>query len=265
MRHCKFKYGPLMRRVNDCVDAVYVLTVKTFAARIAHVRRELARHGIEFEFVLAHDAAELQPAALAASFAPSKMRLAQQSLVLKHLAAWRDAAAKGHARALVFEDDAVLAADFRERFDAAMAAADGLAPGWLVYLGGADTKVPDSYFLSKAPLSPLPIATAEGYVTDLAAIRRRLAWLETQRIGLPADHLLRSMDRELGIPQYWLRPPIVEQGSVLGIFPSVLDANRQKHSRAYNVLRNRWNKFQRHRLRGWLVRARALMGRHVGR
>lgn len=250
-----------MRRVNECVDAVYVLTVKTFAERIAHIRRELGRHGVTFEFVLQHDAAELQPAALAATFAPSKMRLAQQSLVLKHVAAWRAAAARGYARALVFEDDVVLAADFAARFDAAMRAAHELPPGWLVYLGGADTKVPDSYFLSEAPLIALPIATTEGYVTDLSAMRQRLAWLETHRIEQPADHLLRSMDRALGIPQYWLRPPIVEQGSVLGIFPSLLDANRQKHSRAYNVLRNRWNKFQRHRLRGWLVRARALLGR----
>ena len=43
------------RPVNACVDAVYVLTVATFAERIAHIRRELARHSIAFEFVLAHD------------------------------------------------------------------------------------------------------------------------------------------------------------------------------------------------------------------
>jgi len=261
MRHCKFKYGPLMRRVNECVDAVYVLTVKTFTERMAHIRRELGRAGIAFEFVLQHDAGELQPATIAALFESSKMRPAHQSLVLKHVAAWRDAAAKGLRRVLVFEDDVVLARDFEARFDVAMRAADRLPPGWLVYLGGADAKVPDRYFLSDGPLIELPLATAEGYVTDAAAVARRLAWLEGQRIALPADHLIRTMDAALGIPHYWLRPPIVEQGSVTGVFPSVLDASRQKHSRAYNILRNRWSKFQRHRLRSWLAHARAFIGR----
>jgi glycosyl transferase family 25 len=98
-------------------------------------------------------------------------------------------------------------------------------------------------------------------VTDAAAMQRRLAWLGEHRIAQPADHLIKSMDAALGIPHYWLRPPIVEQGSVTGIFPSVLDASRQKHSRAYNILRNRWSKFQRHRLRAWLAHARAFIGR----
>ena len=70
-----------MRRVNECVDAVYVLTVKSFADRIAHMRAETARHGISFEFVLEHDAAELDPAVVESMFAPSRMRAAHQSLV----------------------------------------------------------------------------------------------------------------------------------------------------------------------------------------
>jgi glycosyl transferase family 25 len=142
-----------------------------------------------------------------------------------------------------------------------MQAAERLPPGWLVYLGGADAKVPDSYFLSAGPLIPLALATTEGYVTDAAAMQRRLIWLGEHRISQPADHLIKAMDAALGIPHYWLRPPIVEQGSVTGIFPSVLDASRQKHSRAYNILRNRWSKFQRHRLRSWIAHARALIGR----
>jgi len=248
-----------MKAVNQWVDGVYVLTVKTFEARIAHARAELARQGIAFDFVLEHDAPEIDRELLSSRFASSDLTLAQQSLVLKHIAAWRRAISKGQQRILVFEDDVLLAADFGERFDAAMAAADALAPGWLVFLGGADTKVPDRYFLSPGPLVPLPIATAEGYVTDAAAMQRRLAWLESNRIDLPADHLIRRIDGTLGIAQYWLRTPIVEQGSVTGMFGSALDSNRRKHSRAYNVIRNRWNKFQRHRLRGWLVRARALI------
>ena len=239
------------------VDAVYVLSVKTFAQRIAHIEREMARHGIAFEFVFEHDADELDSRLIAANFGPCDLKTSQQSLVLKHIHAWRRAAEENLRRVLVFEDDAVLAPDFAARLDEALRAADALPAGYLVFLGGADTKVPDRYFLSPGPLVELPIATAEGYVTDLEAMRRRLTWLAGNKVTLPADHLLKQIDAALGIRQYWLTRPIVEQGSVLGIFPSVLDGNRQKHSALFNRWRNRWNKFQRHRLRRWLVRIKS--------
>ena len=40
------------------VDAVFVLSVKTFTERIAHVRRELEGFRIPFEFIFDFDAAE---------------------------------------------------------------------------------------------------------------------------------------------------------------------------------------------------------------
>lgn len=248
------------RSVNDCVDAVYVLTVKTFAQRIAHIRQEMARHGIRFEFMFDHDASELDDALVAATFAPSDMKRAHQSLVLKNIAVWRDALAKGYRRILVFEDDAVLVDGFVPAFARAMDAAAQLPAGWLVFLGGMDTKVPDRYFLSPGPLVELPIATAEGYACDAMAMQRRLDWLSAHKAHLAADHLIRFIDKAQGTRQYWLTEPLVEQGSVLGIFDSELDANRRKHSATYNKLRNRWNKFQRRRLRGWLVRLKARLG-----
>ena len=56
-----------------------------------------------------------------------------------------------------------------------------------------------------------------------------------------------------------LRPPIVEHTLEHSEHAALLDAHRRKHSRTFNVLRNRWNKFQRHRLRAWLVRARIML------
>ena len=244
------------------VDGVYVLSVKTFTERIAHIRREMEQHGIAFTLILEHDVPDLDAALVRATFAASELLPQHQSLVLKHIEAWRSAKTRAQRRILVFEDDAVLAQDFASRFDAAMRAAESLAPGWLVNLGGADAKVPDRYFLEQGPLIRLPIGTTEAYVTDLEAVTRRLAWLEGNKIGLPADHLLCEVDRTLGIAQYWLRPPLVEQGSSTGLFDSALDRSRSKHSRAFNALRNRWSKFQRRRLRAWLVRARAML---VGR
>lgn len=245
------------KRVNDLVDAVYVLSVKTFADRIAHIKSEMTRHGISFRFVFEHDAGELTEDAIVGTFGHSGMKKSHQSLVLKNIKVWRDAVANGFRRVLVFEDDAVLGRDFGWRFQEAMEAADALPSGWMIFLGGMDTKVPDHYFLAPGPLVELPMATAEGCVHDLVAMQRRLEWLRHNRVVLPADHLIRHIDMETGTRQFWLRHPIVEQGSVLGIFDSHLDSGRQKHSRCFNVLRNRWNKFQRRRLREWLARLKS--------
>jgi glycosyl transferase family 25 len=241
------------------IDAVFVLSVKTFADRIAHVTRELGRFGIPFELVLDFDAAELDEPTILRHFDGASPMKKQMSLTLKHLQAWRLACARGARRIMVFEDDVVLHPEFHARLAAAMRAADALAPGWLVFLGGADAKVPDAFFLHPGPLVPLASTTAEGYVTDLEACRRRVAWCDANKIRHPADQLITHIDRAERVAQYWPPEPLVEQGSVIGLFDSVLDATRLKHSRLYNVARHRWTKWRRRTLRRHWVRARAAL------
>lgn len=220
----------------------------------------MAAKGIQFEFVFGFDPAELSDPLIAAHFEPSEMRKSHQSLVMKNVAAWRSALNRGASRILVFEDDAVLDPNFIVNFGQTMEAADQLEPGWLIFLGGHDTKVPDLYFLEKGVFFELPIATTEGYVCDAESLRRRLDWLENNRMHLAFDHQLRLIDKATHVRHFWLTRPLVQQGSVLGIFDSALDGNRNKHSRLYNRLRNRWNKFQRRTLRGVLVRTKAAFG-----
>ncbi len=240
------------------VDAIYVLSVKTFVDRIAHVRQQMAAHGLAFEFVFDHDADELDPATLERQFSPGRLSPAHRSLVLKHAHAWRLALARGQRRILVFEDDVLLAKHFRAGLDQALTACRDLPDGWLVFLGGADTKVPDAFFLADGPLFPLPLPTTEGYLTDAEAMQRRLTWLDANQVSLPADHLMNQIDLACGIGQYWLRRPIVEQGSVFGLFTSELDKNRLKHTAVYNWLRYHWNKIRRRRLRAYWVQLRTL-------
>jgi glycosyl transferase, family 25 len=243
------------------VDAVFVLAVRTFRERIAHVTRELGRHGIPFEFIFDFDVPEIDDQLVAARFGAADMPRPIMSLVLKHLQAWRLACARGHRRVMVLEDDVLLAPQFVPRLNAALRAAEPLSPGWLIYLGGADARVPDQFFLAREPLIALPIATTEGYVTDLAACRKRVAWCEANRIDKPSDHLLRRLDAALGIRHYWLADSLVEQGSVTGLFDSVLDTNRMKYHRLINTARNRWNKLRRRQLRRiWVNLATRLRG-----
>ena len=90
--------------------------------------------------------------------------------------------------------------------------------------------MPDWFFLYPGPLVPLANSTAEAYVTDLEACRRRVEWCDANRIEHAADHLLALIDRQQGVAQYWPQDAMVEQGSVVGLFDSVLDASRMKHS-----------------------------------
>ncbi len=242
------------------IDAVFVHSVKTFTARIAHVTRELGRFGIPFEFIFDFDAAEIDDATMQKYFAGGSPMKKQASLTLKNLQAWRLADARGARRIMVFEDDAVLHPAFHTRLAAAMRAADALAPAWHIFLGGTDAKVPDRFFVHPGPLVPLASTTAEGYVSDLEACRRRLAWCAANKIRHPADQLIAHIDAALGVAQYWPPEPLVEQGSVTGIFDSELDATRLKHSRFYNVARHRWTKWRRRTLRRHWVRALHAVG-----
>lgn len=249
-------------RAKAAPDAVYVLTVKSFRERIAHARRELGRCGVEFEFILDFDADEIGAETAARQFVNSAIMMPRHmSLTLKHMQAWRLACERGHKRILVLEDDAVLHDAFRDRLESVLWAADTLEPGWLIFLGGGDARVPDAFFLHSGPFVRLPNPTAEGYLTDLEACRRRLAWCDSHKIDLPADHLITAIDKAEGIAQYWPLEPLMEQGSVTGLFDSVLDCGRMKHSRLYNIARHRWTRWRRRTWRKYWVRARhALTG-----
>jgi len=227
-------------KVNTLVDAVFVLSVRTFADRIAHIRAEMARHAIDFEFVFDFDANAIPADLLERRFAPSDMKLGHQSLVLKHLRTWQLAVERELDRVLVFEDDAVLARDFGPQFAVAMAAADALAGPYLIYLGRGNNQHVGTGGPNRLIGGALLPAT-DALVFNREAAVRRLAYLETRRITRPADWLTRETDAAVGVSHYWLAQPIVEQGSMNGQFASVLDTKRRWRGRAYSWLRYRWD------------------------
>jgi O-antigen ligase len=59
---------------------------------------------------------------------------------------------------------------------------------------------------------------------------------------------MREADAAMGIAHYWLREPIVEQGSMNGRFISVLDDKRTDRGRRWNWLRFRWDRWRRRTL-----------------
>lgn len=232
------------------VDAVFVLSVKTFEDRINHVKKQMALHQIEYQFVFDFDIPDLNTSLLTDTFETEiVLDKPQQSLVLKHIQAWRLCVEHQFQNILVFEDDVILSDNFVPKLNQAIKAIEQKQNAYLLFLGGADTKVSDAFLLSNESIVEQPIATAEAYLTNHAACEKRMQWLSSHKVNLPADFLLRKMDPESGIVQYWLKEHIAEQGSVTGIFESSLDKQRRKHSLLFNYLRYEWQKINRKKLR----------------
>jgi O-antigen ligase len=240
-------HGP----VNAQVDAVFVLSVRSFHDRIAHIQSELRTHGIAFEWVFEHDVAELTPELIEATFAPSDMGPPQHSLVLKHIETWKRCVERGYRRVLVFEDDAILAPEFADVFGAAMRAADLIEQPYMIYLGCGDNKYVQRTQGADSVLvrTDVPLPAADATVVDYRAARLRLEYVRQHRITRPADWLMREADAATGVVHYWLRDPIVEQGSMTGRFASVLDRKRIARGRAWSWLRFRWDRWRRRTLK----------------
>ena len=151
------------------------------------------------------------------------------------------------------EDDALLFEDFLERLPAIKNNLPHNSEPALIFLGGADNKL-DPRFLKASDQNTLiesPITTTEAFWTNAEACRLRLDLLATQPIDLPFDHLLQSLDKQLGIIQYRPAVPAATQGSITGVFDTKLDESRGKRPAWFLKLRYLWNRFRRQTLPRW--------------
>src|ERR1700739_3937622 len=156
---------PTGGHVNDLVDAVLVVSVRTFTDRIEHMRAELARVGIVFEWVFDFEPPQITPELIERTFAPSDLRLPHQSAVLKHIATWRICVERGYRRVLVVEDDVVLGRRFNEVLAQAIPELDRNGTPCLLYLGCGHNRYVAGAARSPTMLvagGPLPAAGAVG-------------------------------------------------------------------------------------------------------
>ena len=235
------------------IDKVFILSVKSFSDRIAHVENELNKHQIPFEFVFNFDATDIKPGDLSI-FNPSNMTIAHQSLVLKNIWIWKKMVKENIKRAMVFEDDIILTDNFREKLTQIIEDTKTLAPGYLIFLGGADTKLSPNFLQHPSPLVPRRITTAEGFIIDNTTAKKRCEWLLNNNISLPADGLMCKIDQDMGLPHYWPKQAIVEQASCTGKFKTTLDGSRSKHSLLYIKLRYQWHKFKNQSWKRWITK-----------
>jgi glycosyltransferase involved in cell wall biosynthesis len=218
------------------VDKVYVLSVKSFSDRIIHIKEQLSRQDIPFDFIFDYDVEDISSRERNRFADDYKLSLAHRSITLKHIRAWEKCIEHGYSRILVFEDDVILKERFVESLNFYLERLVGI-DSYLLFLGGADTRVSVRELLFGDDIFERSIRTADAYITDLAACRKRLQWLKSHKIAQPADHLIVSIDCDAGVTQFWTDNYLAEQGSVFGLFDSKLDAFRGKHSSLFNRAR----------------------------
>lgn len=257
------KENSQISKVNTYVDHVYVVTVKTFEDRISHIKKEMFKHNIQFTFFYEHFTPNLERD-IQKKFR-TEMKRGYKANVLQHIALWKESVAKGYKRILVFEDDVILHKNFTKHFIDLMESIRALNEDFIIFLGGSDTKVPEDFFLKKELIYPLPIATSEGLIMDIAGIKRRLKYIDRHKIHLPIDHLIAYIDKIDHAQSFWSRKSLTFQASIMGILKTKFDKHRLKHSKAFLRSRYYWNKFYRRQAKFFIIHIKYVIKNLIAR
>ena len=241
------------------VVRVYVIHVRKGAEdRAAFIEQQLARLGIQFEYVLDGDRDQLSPEVMARWFRGAMAApTADTSCSFKHLTACERIVRDGHDTALVLEDDIVLPAHFVEALNRSIGELRSRAdasPG-IAYISlentGLETFVP--------PVGGQTLVRADhgraagAYWLSRGAAERLLHRAERERLEEPFDHFQNRLARSGEMQLWWRHPAIAEQGSHNGMFNSMLAPERGGPLRRLKWLaRKTWQ----HQVRPLLARRR---------
>ncbi|KJK23721.1 hypothetical protein UB46_15500 [Burkholderiaceae bacterium 16] len=202
-----------------------IINVRSFVERRKHIDAQLARFGLEGEFVHDFDATDIDPDTDRAYFKGTGLRPGQKSCSLKHVVALKRIQERGWRRSLVLEDDAVLSDDFMAGLAQALKEGASYANPRVIYLGcGANQYTPRSERVAGQRL----YRNSRGRLTDSYLIGSveaglRLDWMARNPTELPIDLAFDKMDHDVGIAILWLEDPVVEQGSKNGAFRNTLE------------------------------------------
>lgn len=207
------------------LDGIYVVNVKKFHERKAHMLSQLAKFGMTAEFILDWDADELTAEDIQEYFSDNSLSPEQMSCALKHVKTLEKIVANRQKQALVLEDDAIFSASFHKGLGHALEESPNFELPKVIFIGcGGNFYTPKS---QRKPGQHLYIGTrgrfADSYIIDCETAKKRLDWIRALKISEPIDNQFEKIDQELGITMLWLEDPVVEQGSKVGLFMSAIE------------------------------------------
>ena len=217
------------------VDHVYVIHVSSGAeARAASIERQLAQHGISFEYVLERDMKDLTPEWLDQWFGPP-MNVVQPrtSCCSKHLVAYQRMIRDGWNDALVLEDDMFLSEDFVEELNLSLKelrSRPGLAEAAYISLENSGLR-PLNKIATEEPGVTLYRASkgrdTGAYWLTRASAERFLERAATAKIRESTPFFQNILFEPGVVELYWRHPAIAEQGSHSGKFDSLVTEHRK--------------------------------------
>lgn len=203
----------------------YVTHYKPLADRKANMERQFSEQNIKGIFITDYDKEDLKEEDLK-RFRRPYLSNGEISLFLKHVESWKHIIASTNPYSIVFEDDAILAVDFHNKFKNYMLSAP--ADFDMIFLG-------DGCQLHTSP-NNLFTKSIASRCTDSIVISKKgaqklfmffnLRYVKYQNESTPVewaiDHWLNYVIKLLSLNIYWLEPTIVTQGSQNGKFSSSL-------------------------------------------
>jgi glycosyl transferase family 25 len=208
------------------IDGILIINPRNFVDRRENIERQLRSLGLTYEFIHTYDACDLDPETVQRHFTVPYPNVGNQSCAMKHLAAMRLVIERNWKRALILEDDVILAWDFIQGVRDAIRESSAIKQPHVVYIGsGGNFYTPKSL---RVPGQRLYKATkgrfTDSYILGAETARLRVEWMKQHGISGPIDCHFDASDPKLGIERYWLEDPVVEQGSKNGTFRSVIQS-----------------------------------------
>lgn len=231
----------------------YVIHARSLPERVPHITRQLAKAGLSASWVTDFDASDLTADIEEQWFSPGvQLSRGQKSCAMKHILAMQMIRDSKADRALILEDDVLLADDFLTKLQRALDESTEWQRPFVISLGsGTNFYTPATQLL---PGKTLYVGSknrnAEAYVIGAAEAALRLTWIEKHRLSDPIDIAYNTADKDANIQIVWTEPPLAEQGSLTGKFQSSLDPkNRNRY-----LLRLQFpvQKFRRKYVKRWV-------------
>ena len=203
----------------------YVTHYKPLADRKANMERQFSEQNIKGIYITDYDKEDLKEEDLK-RFRRSYMSNGEISLFLKHVESWKHIIASTNPYSIVFEDDAILAADFYNKFKNYMLSAP--TDFDIIFLGdGCNLHGSSDIIFTKTMASrctdSMVISKKGGQKLFMFFNLRYVKYQnESTPVELAIDHWLNYVIKLLSLNVYWVEPTIVTQGSQNGRFSSSL-------------------------------------------
>ncbi|MEZ4924618.1 MAG: glycosyltransferase family 25 protein [Crocinitomicaceae bacterium] len=232
-------------------DKVYVVHVSSNLEREEHMKQELGRFNIPFEFMLKGDLKDLSRELVDEYFSGDQMSgpfCAEQSCALKHIYIYQKMIEDGVGNALIFEDDVFLTDNFIEVFNQCIDEFSSLSEeirnkGLINFEESTLRYVPKERVKEGIVLYEMDRSRCAGaYFINSNLAKAIVNDVQVNKCDKPLDWYHNTLVDRIALKHFWCHPAIVQQGSHNGKMASTIDDKKHGGIRKITWKISRWYK-----------------------